>query len=185
MTTAAPLRIRLAGVGSYLPDRRVTSRELAARFGVDADWVERATGVIERRYAGSEDTTVGMAAAAARAALDRAELLPQDLDAIVGASASRQQLIPCTAAFIQRALQCPEGRSFCFDVDATCLSWLVGLHLVSQIVASGRTRTALLVSSEMASRSLDPTQPESAVLFGDAAAAARLIGQASPMSRAV
>ncbi len=172
MTAAAPLRIRLAGLGSYLPARRVTTRQLATELGVDGDWAERSTGVIERRYAGASDTTVSMASAAAHAALEQADTRADQLDTIIAASTSRQQLIPCTAAFIQRALQCPEGRSFCFDIDATCLSWLVGLHLLSQLVATGRSRATLLVSSEMASRSLNPKEPESALLFGDAAAAA-------------
>ena len=171
MTAPAPLRIRLAGLGSYLPARRVTSRQLAAELGVDADWAERSTGVIERRYAANEDTTVGMASAAARGALEAAGMGADQLDTIVSAATSRQQLIPCTAAFIQRALRCPEGRSFCFDLDATCLSWLAGLHLTGNLVAGGRARATLLVSSEMASRSLNPKEPESALLFGDAAAA--------------
>ena len=172
MSPPAPLQVRLSGLGAYLPDERVTSQQLATKFGVEAHWIKGTTGVVERRYVSDTDTTTGMASAAACAALRNAGLQADDLDAIIFAAISRQQLIPCTAVFIQRALGCPEGRSFCFDVDATCLSWMVGLHTASLFVAAGRYQCALVVSSEMASRSLDAREPESAVLFGDAAVAA-------------
>ncbi len=172
MSLPTPLRVRLSGVGTYLPEHRVSSQQLASRLGVDARWIEETTGVIERRYVADSDTTVGMASAAAKAALGNARANKDELDTIIFAAISRQQLIPCTAVFIQRALECSEGRSFCFDVDATCLSWMVGLHAASLRIAAGCSQCALVVSSEMASRSLDPMQPESAVLFGDAAAAA-------------
>lgn len=172
MSPLAPLRVRLSGVGTYLPEHRVTSQQLASSLGVDAHWIEDTTGVVERRYVSDTDTTVGMASAAANVALENAGVQADELDTIIFAAISRQQLIPCTAVFIQRALRCPEGRSFCFDVDATCLSWMIGLHTASLSIAAGRCQCALVVSSEMASRSLEPKQPESAVLFGDAAAAA-------------
>ena len=79
-----------------------------------------------------------MAALAARDALDRAGVAADDVDLIIGASVSRQQLIPCTAAFVQRELGLAEGRSFCFDLDATCLSFLVALHAAAPLIACGR-----------------------------------------------
>jgi 3-oxoacyl-[acyl-carrier-protein] synthase-3 len=127
--------------------------------------------VQERRYA-THETSAGMGAAAARRALAAADLSLGDLDAIIGASTGPQQAIPCTAALVQRELQAPEGKSVCFDVNATCLSFLVGLQTAAHLVASGMYRTVLIYSSEIASRSLNPRQRESMVLFGDAAAAA-------------
>lgn len=167
------LPVKIAGLGWYLPERRVSSAELAERFKLAPGLIERTTGVLERRYAGGE-TASGMGAAAARMALAQAGLEPSQLDAIVGASSAPQQCIPCTAALVQRELGAPEGRSLCFDINATCLSFLVALHTAAQLIAAGAYHTVLVYSSEIASPSLNPGQWESAALFGDAAAAAVL-----------
>jgi 3-oxoacyl-[acyl-carrier-protein] synthase-3 len=164
-------RVKIAGLGYYLPERRVGNKEIARQLGVSPDYIERATGVRERRYATTE-TSVNMAIAAARRALAASEIDLGDLDLIVGASTGPQQAIPCTAALTQRELGAPEGRSACFDVNATCLSFAFALHAVSALIASGAYHTALIFSSEKASCSINPRQPESYVLFGDAAAAA-------------
>jgi 3-oxoacyl-[acyl-carrier-protein] synthase-3 len=165
--------VKLAGLGAYLPPTRVASSQVEAELGLAPGWVEQTTGVRERRRAAGE-TTVGMAALAARAALEHAGLGPEDVDLLVFASVGRQQAIPCTAAFVQREMGLPEGKSFCFDVDATCLSFLVALQGVAPMVESGASRAALICTSELTSRMLDPTSPETLSLFGDGAAAAVL-----------
>lgn len=165
------LPVKLAGLGSYLPPQIITSAALEEQMGIPAGWVERTTGVRERRYAAGE-TSVGMAAAAARQALERAGLAPRDIGAIIGASSAPQQAIPCTAALVQRAIGAPDGGSACFDVNATCLSFLFALQTAALLVAGGSHRAVLVFSSEIASYSRNPRERESAVLFGDAAAAA-------------
>jgi len=165
------LPVKIAGLGWYLPERRVTNAELEERLGIPAEWIERVTGVQERRYVTNE-TAVCMGAAAARMALEDAGLQENALDAIIGASTAPQQAIPCTAALLQRELRAPEGASACFDVNATCLSFLFALQTAAHLVAAGVYRSILICSSELASRSLNPRERESAVLFGDAAAAA-------------
>lgn len=184
---ATPLPVRIAGTGAYLPERRVTSAELESRLGLASGWIERRTGVRERRYNGGE-TAAFQAACAARQALERANVDIADVDAIVGASSGPQQLIPCTAVWVQRELGAPEGRSVCFDINATCLSFLTALHTLAPLVAAGVYRNVLVFSTEIASRSLNPCQPESFVLFGDGAAAAVLTqtppGAASAMHHA-
>lgn len=161
----------IAGLGSYLPSRRVPNEELEQCFDIPPNWIERATGVVARRYAGDE-TTAGMAASAARMALERAGMTVRDLDAIIGASTAPQQAIPCTAALVQRELGAPEGQTACFDVNATCLSFMFALQTAALLVQSGMYRSILVFSSEIGSRSLNPCEHESLVLFGDAAAAA-------------
>lgn len=165
------LPVKIAGLGYYLPERRVTNEELEAQLGIPAAWIERASGVRERRYVTNENA-VSMATIAARRALADAGLHVRALDAIIGASAAPQQMIPCTATFVQRELDAPEGGSACFDINATCLSFLFALQTATHLVASGVYEHILVFSSEVASRSLDFQQRESAVLFGDAAAAA-------------
>lgn len=165
------LPVKLAGLGSYLPPQIVTSAELEAQLHIPPGWIERATGVRERRYATGE-TSVEMAATATRRALERAQLHPRDIGAIIGASSAPQQAIPCTAALVQHAIGAPDGGSACFDVNATCLSFLFGLQTAALLVAAGSHRAVLVFSSEIGSYSRNPHERESAVLFGDAAAAA-------------
>ncbi len=160
----------IAGFGIYLPERRVMSDELDRLFSTPPGWVERATGVRERRWVRHE-TTEQMAACAGRRALAAADVDPNDVGLVIAAAASPRQLIPCTAVFVQRELGLKDGRSACFDVDATCLSWLVALDLAAQLVDARRHRAILVVTSETASCSLNPREPESAGLFGDAAVA--------------
>lgn len=179
------LGVKLAGFGKALPDRIVTNAELEEQFGLRAGWIEKATGVRERRRApdGSSSSTYG--AIAARQAIERAGISPGEIDLIIGASSGPEQLIPCTAALLQRELNLPEGKSACFDINATCLSFLAALHVAAPLVTSGAYRAALLVSSELSGLSLSQDEPESATLLGDAAAAAVLVSTPTGESSAL
>jgi 3-oxoacyl-[acyl-carrier-protein] synthase III len=167
-STSLPARI--SGIGSYLPERIVTNAELEASMHLTPGWIFERTGVLERRRCTSE-SSAQMAAAAARDALRMAALTPGDITAFIGASSTPQQAIPCTAVFVQRELGAPEGDSACFDVNATCLSFLAALDVAARLVAGGAHRHVVVFSAESAAHSLNPDEPESAVLFGDAAAA--------------
>jgi 3-oxoacyl-[acyl-carrier-protein] synthase-3 len=172
------LPVKVAGTGWYLPEKRVTNADIEERLGIPADWIERATGVRERRYVTGE-TVIDMAAAASHRALEDAGVGVDELDAIICAASAPQQAIPCTAAFLQRELSAPEGKSACFDINATCLSFLFALQSVAHMVAAEVYSKVLICSSEIASFSLNPHERESVALFGDAAAAA-VITRARP-----
>lgn len=162
--------VRIAGIGYYLPARRVLNAELEDRLGLGAGWIERLTGVRERRRVGGE-TSAEMGARAAAMALAHAEIPPERLDLILGASTAPQQAIPCTAVFVQEALGLAATGCACWDVNATCLSFYVALDTAARLIATGRHRCAVVYSSEITSWSLNEAEPESAVLFGDGAAA--------------
>jgi 3-oxoacyl-[acyl-carrier-protein] synthase III len=167
------LPVMIAGLGAYLPERVVTSAELEVGWGLEPGWIMRVAGIRERRYASGE-TVAGMATAAARRALAAASMAVTDLDLIIAASSGPQQAIPCTAAFVQRELGAPDGASACFDLNATCLSFLFALQSAAHLLAAGSYRAALLVSSEIVGHSRNLADPASACLFGDAAVAAVL-----------
>ena len=169
--TTTPLAVKIAGLGKYLPARVVTSSELEEQLSIPSGWVEWLTGVQSRRYASGE-TVSEMATAAAREALRMAGMQPSDVDAIIGASASVRQAIPCTAAFVQRELGAPDGQSACFDLNATCLGFVFALQTAAHLVAAGVYKNVLIFSSEISTFSRNSKQWESAVLFGDGAAAA-------------
>lgn len=178
------LAVQIAGMGSFLPEHVVTSATLEERFNLPRGWIERVAGVRERRYAVHE-TASGMAAGACRRALATAGIAAADVDVIVGASSAPQQAIPCTAALVQRAIGAPDGGSACYDVNATCLSFIFALQQVAHLIAAGVYRTALIFSSEVSFRSLNPAEPESAVLFGDSAVAAVLTAAPAASASAV
>ena len=172
------LPVTIAGIGSYLPSRVVTNAELEARLSLATGWIERRTGVLERRVA-QHETTVSMAVSAARIALQRAQLAVADLDAIIVASSAPQQAIPCTAALVQAALGAPDGKSACWDINATCLSFLFALHSAAQNITLGQYDHVLICSSEIPSGSVNPSEPSTATLFGDASAAVILTRSSS------
>lgn len=176
-------RVRIAGLGTALPARVVASSQIERELGLPDGWCERTTGVRERRRAISE-TTLSLAADAANAAIQAAGDVPP-IDLIIGASSAPQQAIPCTAALLQRALGLENGRSFCLDVNATCLSFLVAVDLAAKWIGSGASQSALIFSSETTRQSLNPAEPESYSLIGDGAAAAVLVASGSPDSELV
>jgi len=163
--------LKIAGLGRYLPERIVRNPELETLYGLRPGWVEHHNGVRERRRATTE-TNSSMGAAAAAEALDEAGLEIRDIDLIVNASGTAEQAIPDTGALIQRALGVGDSGIPCMSVHTTCLSFLAALDVCASFLTAGRYRHILVVSSEISSVGLNPNEPESATLIGDAAAAA-------------
>ncbi|MDB6132657.1 MAG: beta-ketoacyl-ACP synthase [Verrucomicrobiales bacterium] len=167
-----PQRCQIAGLGKFLPERRVSAEETDALAGLEPGWTIKHSGVHSRYFAAVHETASWMGARAAERALAQAGLSPGDVDGIVCASGTMQQPVPCTAALMQREL----GPAFAgvpsFDINATCLSFVVALDHLAPVVASGRYRNLLLISSELASPGIDWSHPESCTILGDGAAAA-------------
>ncbi|MCB1135772.1 MAG: beta-ketoacyl-ACP synthase III [Chlamydiia bacterium] len=163
------MEITLRSISRYLPSRRVSADEMDDMLGVEEGWSLKATGVKQRFYSEGE-TTAQMGARALTQALHAAGMQATDLDLLVGVSGTTQQPIPCTAALLAAELGLRD--SFCaFDVNATCLGFLVGLDLIASQMHLGRYSTAALVASEIASVGLNLDQKESAALFGDGSVA--------------
>ncbi|NRS48686.1 beta-ketoacyl-ACP synthase III [Brevibacillus sp. HB2.2] len=163
-------KIKILGTGKYLPTRRVTAAELEEKLGLAAGWVEKKSGVSVRHFVTNE-TAAQMGAIAAKRALEAAGLSLHDIDCIVCASGTAQQEIPCTAALIQEELQLSKSGIPCFDINATCLSFVTALDVMSCQMAVGIYERVLIISSEISSAGLNWEQKESCVLFGDGAAA--------------
>ncbi len=160
----------ILGMGHCWPQAQRTSADIETEHSLPSGWIAKHTGIVSRHVCGSGESTLTLSVSSIHTACQRAGVTPDQLDAIIFAGISRQQLIPCTASLIAGALAV-EGLA-CFDVDATCLSFLVGLDQAAMQIASGRHRLVAVVSCEIASRCLDWNQPASAVLMGDGAAAA-------------
>jgi 3-oxoacyl-[acyl-carrier-protein] synthase-3 len=154
-----------------LPARRIPSAEIDRRCGLAAGRIEAATGVAARYHVEGE-SQIDLAVAAARAALDRAGLVPGRIDLVLGANAVPYQALPATAPLVARGLGIADGQAAAYDLNASCLSFLPALDHAATQIALGRARHALVFSSEIASRALDfAGDPFVAAHFGDGAAA--------------
>lgn len=158
------MQVCISSTGLYLPPRIQSSAELSDLIGRSEDWILSRTGVRQRRIA--EERMDFLAARAALAAIGDG---PRP-DCIINASLTPVQLIPDSAVFIQKALGW-EGVP-CWSMHATCLSFVVALLNASGLIQAGIYRRILVVSAEAGTPWRNLEQPESAALFGDAAAAA-------------
>ena len=163
------LTMRLLATAHALPERTVTTTEVAARCGVDPHAAEAGTGVRERRWLSGTETALSLGTRAVQAALARAGLDVADVDVLLNASGSQLQPIPDGAALYARELGLRGAAAY--SVHATCLSFLAALHHAALLVHTGQARHVVIVSSESSSLGLNFGQPESALLLGDGAAA--------------
>lgn len=163
--------VKIKGTGKYLPERVVSDAELDKILGTPPGWVNKITGVGTRHYASIDETASFMGARAAEAALADAGLSFSEVDCLVCTSGTKEQPLPSTAVFIQQAMGQADSGVPAFDIDATCLSFLVGLDVMSYMVEAGRYKNVLLVATEIASVGLNWQDKESSALFGDGAAA--------------
>jgi 3-oxoacyl-[acyl-carrier-protein] synthase-3 len=171
MSATRGIGFRLAGSGVALPETAVRSTEIDARIARDTGWTERHFGIATRYWARGDETSSSLGAAAGAAALADATWAAGDLDVIISACGVTEQPIPGNAPLIQRRLGIGASGIAAFDVNATCLSFMVALDLLLTGMAAGKWRRGLIVSADIASAALDFSQPEASVIFGDGAAA--------------
>jgi 3-oxoacyl-[acyl-carrier-protein] synthase-3 len=167
--------VTLLGLGSKVPDRRLTNADLAKLVETSDEWIRTRTGIAERRILAAGETTSDLAAAAARRALRNAGLEAGELDVILVATATPDQPVPCTAAFVQEKIGA--NRAMGFDVDAGCSGFLYALQVGRALIASGAYANALVIGADALSLLSDYKSRETCVLFGDAAGAVVLGSQ--------
>ena len=171
------IRAVITGTGSALPARRVSNAELAEQVDTSDEWIVERTGIRFRHLAGEGETTATLATDAARAALEAAGRVPDDIDLIVLATATPDQTFPATATKVQAML----GATDCvaFDVAAVCSGFLYAVQVADSMLRTGVHRRALVIGAETFSRILDWDDRTTCVLFGDGAGAIVLEGQDS------
>jgi len=166
------IRVKIAGVGAYLPKRRVHNDELALELDTSHEWIMSHTGISYRHLASDIDSASSMGLAAARVALEMAEVEPLDLGKIILSTTTADFApIPATACLIQRELGALNAAAF--DLAAACCGFVYGLELMRGMMQFDH-RPTLLVSSELMSRIVDWKDKKTCVLFGDGAGAAVL-----------
>lgn len=169
---------RIAGIGSYLPEKVVTNKDLEKTMDTSDEWIRERTGIKRRHIAAEGETTSSMGLVAARTAMQMAGVGAEDIDLIVLGTATPDKIFPSTACIIQRQLGvkgCPA-----FDVHAACSGFIYGLDVANRYIATGGARTALVIGSETLSRITNWKDRGTAVLFGDGAGAVVLQADDEP-----
>jgi len=158
----------IIGWGTAVPDGKVTNADLEARVDTSDAWIVERTGIRERRVAGEGETTASLGTAAAAQAIKRAGLTPADIDLMIVATASPEQPLPHTGAFVGEALGLRCGS---FDLSAACAGFVYELVVAASLLQTVYDRV-LIVGAETLSRIIDPEDRATTVLFGDGAGAA-------------
>lgn len=163
---------KLAGLGSYVPDRILTNADLEKMVDTTDEWIVSHTGMKERHIAAPEQATSDLALAAARRALDDAQLSPDDLDLVICATVTPDYSFPSTASLIQGGLGATKAGAF--DLLIGCTGFLYALSAASGYIMAGLCNNVLVVAAETLSRIVNWEDRATCVLFGDGAGAAVL-----------
>jgi len=162
------VRAAITGWGAATPAHRLTNAELEKRVDTSDSWIVERTGIRERRIAEPGETTASLAVEAGGAALKQANIAPDEVDLLIVATATPEQPIPHTGAFVGEGLGLDCGS---FDLGAGCAGFVYELVTGSALLTSGNLRNVLIIGSETLSRVTDPTDRATCILFGDGAAA--------------
>ncbi|MEA2449997.1 MAG: 3-oxoacyl-[acyl-carrier-protein] synthase [Thermoleophilaceae bacterium] len=171
--------VALASLGEALPSTVVRSDEVGRGLGVDARWIERRTGVRERRYLADGETLTQLAVDAAERALDDAGTEALDLDLVLVATCTADRLLPHSSTLVAERIGAV--RAGTIDIGAACMGFLSALALGAGYIESGRADTALIVGADQFSRFIDRGDRQTASILGDGAGAAVLT--AAPRGR--
>lgn len=172
------VRVGVAGLGRYVPERRLTNRDLEAMVDTSDEWIVQRTGIRERRLAAADQVTSSLALEAARAALADARMAPEDLDLVICATVTGDQPFPATACRVGFDLGAKKAGGF--DVAGACSGFVFSVQIAAGFIQSGQFRNVLVIGAEILSRILDYEDRNTCVLFGDGAGAALL----TPLDRA-
>ena len=160
---------RIAGTGSYLPEKVVTNHDLEQMMDTSDEWIQERTGIKRRHLAADGETTSDLALAAARSALEMADISADDIGLIIIATTTPDKVFPGTACIVQRRLGI--GGCGAFDVQAACSGFVYGLDLGDRYIRTGAAKNVLVVGAETLSRLTNWEDRATAVLFGDGAGA--------------
>ncbi len=160
----------ITGVGMAVPERLVSNREIAAQLGVRESWIAKRTGTSQRPWAQGEERMSEFAAAAGRLAMSRAGIDRRQLDVVIVATSTADEITPNAAPLVAGLIGAE--RAGAFDVGSACTGWLAGLAMACGQIESGRASHALVVGADFLSRYLDLSDRNTAPLFADGAGAA-------------
>jgi 3-oxoacyl-(acyl-carrier-protein) synthase III len=167
--TIAPTGAAIASVAASLPQTVVPNGQIAARLGVSDDWIVRRTGIRERRFAEPTERLTAHATNAAAAALRRAGVEPEEIDLVLVATTTADEVMPNAAPLVAHELGAANAGAF--DVGAACTGFLSALAVGTGQIESGRARNVVVIGADFMSRITDPEDRSTAAVFADGAGA--------------
>jgi 3-oxoacyl-[acyl-carrier-protein] synthase III len=162
----------LRGTGCSVPERVVPNDWFTSYVDTSDEWIRTRTGIRERRFVGPHDTSATLGATAAKNALVASGLGPDELDLIICATVTPDNMCPSNACLIQAALGCRPIPAF--DISAACTAFLYAMSIGEQFIRARSARNVLVVGTDVLTRTIDLTDRNSCILFGDGAGAAVL-----------
>src|ERR1044072_5465754 len=163
-------RAGVLGTGHSYPEGILTNADLEKIVETSDDWITTRTGIKQRRKAAPGEYTSLFAVRAAKQAIERAGLQPSDIDLILCATVTPDQILPSTGCIIQAELGA--NRAAAMDLVAACSGFLYGLTIADTMVRTGQSKRALVIGAEILTQYVDYTDRQTCVLFGDGAGAA-------------
>ena len=168
--------VKITGVGHYAPARVVTNEDLEQWLDTSDEWIASRTGMKRRHWAAAHEATSDLALAAARGALEYAQLQPGDVDCFIVCTVTPDYYLPATACLVAAALGSKNKAAF--DLSIACSGFIYGLTVAAGLIRSGVYRRIMLIGAETLSKILNVEDRSTAILFGDGAGA--VILEASP-----
>lgn len=166
----AEMTSKIIGTGSYLPSRVVTNDDLAKVVDTDDEWISSRTGIKERRIVDNEnEETAYLASMAAKAAIEDAGISPEEIDLILLATMSPDQVLPNVACEVQEAIGAVHAVGM--DLNAACSGFVFALNTAHAYISSGLYKNILVIGAETVSKAIDWEDRSTCVLFGDGAGA--------------
>jgi 3-oxoacyl-[acyl-carrier-protein] synthase-3 len=159
----------ITAVGSYVPERVLTNFDLEKMVNTSDAWITERTGIQQRRLAAADEFTSDLAAKAARRAMERGGISPEQIDLIIVATITPDTPFPATACWVQEKIGASHAAAF--DLEAACSGFIYGLEVGQQFVMSRTYETVLVIGAEKLSSIIDWTDRNTCVLFGDGAGA--------------
>lgn len=166
----AEMTSKIIGTGSYLPSHVVTNDDLAKVVDTDDEWISSRTGIKERRIVDNEnEETAYLASMAAKAAIEDAGISPEEIDLILLATMSPDQVLPNVACEVQEAVGAIHAVGM--DLNAACSGFVFALNTAHAYITSGIYKNILVIGAETVSKTIDWADRSTCVLFGDGAGA--------------
>lgn len=162
----------ILGTGHDYPKGVLTNADLEKIVDTNDEWITTRTGIKQRRKAADDEYTSQFAVRASRAAIEAAGINPEDIEIIVCATTTPDQILPSTGCLIQKELGAVNAAGM--DVFAACSGFLYGITMVESMIRTGQIRYALVVGAEVLTKYVDYTDRSTCVIFGDGAGAAVL-----------
>ncbi|MDR3553152.1 MAG: ketoacyl-ACP synthase III [Syntrophobacteraceae bacterium] len=162
----------IRSVGRFLPERKLTNRDLEKMVDTSDEWIFTRTGIRERRILGPGPGCSHMAVPAAMECLERAGVTPDEVDLIIVGTVTPDMMFPSTACLVQDMIGAKNAWGF--DLSAGCSGFLFSLSTACQLIESGRVNRALVIGSDVISTLIDYKDRGTCVIFGDGAGAVLL-----------